>query len=710
MVLVPPGMPASHLDCLSFFSDDPARRSFRRFIPDRQAASRSLSTDLTCDSARSILASGRPYSTESNNSSVALSLRGPSSAFKVSPRISAAALQRSPRARPQALRGRRRGSAGVHERPASRHPGPNEAHQPSLGTMEGPRETLELDGDQRRQLTPDSMAICSSCTVSGDTSPRVGPNPQPETQGDSTETLGSTGAFVGGTGRSGGTQSTECFRKIETYALTEEQVTDEAHGIYAGLKIVEDKCSEICKNYSDPRAEISPFQWQPLISLFRTLLREHHDFYLACEHPDANPTTVQLPEMLEMPRRLWYIGIFGLLELQRRRLPESLDHMLTFMYEAYYMLTLILETVPRYEQVWMECLGDLARCRMRLELGDLSEYGLWAGIARYWYNKAADKTPNQGRIQHHLAVLAQTDIFLQLFLYTKSITSVLPFTPARERFLPFCGSKPNQDPVAMAFVNAHGLIFTRGVTNESIISSSHFLSNLENHIGRIGSTFRLRGVHIMCSNFAAMFAYGQTDAILPVEFNQATEPANVGVYQSDPEHWTPARRLETIKSELLASKDLAHHSHLVFSSFLTFETFSIVLDQIGNKSVYPTVHVALAFIWCLADSNDSIKHVEAFVPWSNIVRFLNTMIRDDTDIDAIESEDFPIPEDRRQLPEDFCVRGHLWSRNYYMPDFFENYPEEHDGRWVETPSLSVFRAYRCLWVGVRIAQVSHENT
>lgn len=693
-------------------SDEPPRRSFGRRISDGLAATGSLSTDLTCDS---ILASGRPCSEESNNSSEALSLRGPS-AFKVSPRIGAAALQCSPRARRQALRGRRRGSAGCYERRVSRRPSRSEAHQPSPDAMEASLETPELCGDQREQLTPDSMAI-SSRTVSDDTSPIVDSNSQlqnydsrSETLANSTEDLSSTEASAGETGRSGGTQSPECILKIVTYALTEEQVTDEAHGIYAGLKIVEDKCSEICRNYSDARAEISPFQWQPLISLFRTLLREHHDFYLACAHPDANPSLAELPEKLEMPRRLWYIGIFGLLELQRRRLPESLEHMLSFMYEAYYMLTTILETVPRYEEVWMECLGDLARCRMRLELGDVSEYGLWAEIARYWYNKTADKMPNQGRLQHHLAVLAQTDIVLQLFLYTKSITSVLPFTPARERFLPFCGSRQKQDQVAMAFVSVHGQVFTRGVTDESMISAGHFLSNLENHIGLMGVTFRLRGVHIMCSNFAAMFAYGHADAILPIEFNQSTESANIDVYKSDPERWTPARRLETIKSDLLASKDSAHSLHLVFTSLLTFKTFSIALDQIGNKNVYPTVHVTLAFILCLADSHDSLRHVEAFVPWSNIARFLNTMIRDDTDVSAIEREDFPIPEDRKQLPEDFCARSHVWSRNYYPSDFFEEYPEEHDGRWVETPSLNVSRAYRCLWVGVRIAQVSCRNT
>lgn len=566
------------------------------------------------------------------------------------------------------------------------------------------------------------MFVCSS-TVSHDSSRLPHPTPQhqnhnsqpenqpenhPEAQLD--EQLNATGGlccteesedFAG----SGGTQSPGSFLKPETYVVTEEQVYSESHGIYAGLLMVEAKCAEICKHYGDRQVEISPFQWQPLISLFRTLLQEHHDFHLASGHPAASPAVLELAEKLEMPRRMWYIGIFGLLELQRRRLPESLEHMLTFVYETYYMLTLFLETVPRFEQVWMECLGDLARCRMRLEQSDLGEYELWAGIARYWYNKAADKDPDQGRIQHHLAVLAQPDVVQQLFYYTKSLTSVHAFARARGSFLPLAGSRPNQDPVAIALVSAHGQLFTQGVTNGSIISARHFLSNLEQHIGRMGAAFRLQGVYIMSSNFAAAFGYGHADAILPAEFSQPTEPANLSICPSASERGAPASGLEKIESDLLASRNSLHHSHLVFSSFLTFQTFSVALDQIGNKNVYPTIHVTLAFIWRLAVYRDTIKYIEAFVPWSNTAGFLNTMIRDDTDVSVFKSEHFPISEDRKHVPEDFCIRGQLWSRNYYPPDFFNKHPEEDDGRWIEAPSLSVSRAYRCLWLGAQIAQV-----
>jgi hypothetical protein len=78
----------------------------------------------------------------------------------------------------------------------------------------------------------------------------------------------------------------------------------------------------------------------------------------------------------------------------RHRLPDSLDHMLAFVYLAYSMMALLMESVPSFEETWIECLGDLARYRMAIEEADLRDREVWSGVARMWYNKAADKSPN----------------------------------------------------------------------------------------------------------------------------------------------------------------------------------------------------------------------------------------------------------------------------------------------------------------------------
>jgi Est1 DNA/RNA binding domain len=106
--------------------------------------------------------------------------------------------------------------------------------------------------------------------------------------------------------------------------------------------------------------------------------------------------------------------------------------MLSFIYLAYSMMTLLIESVPSFEEIWIEYLEDLARYRMAIKEIDLRDREIWAGIARMWYDKAADKSLNVGRIQHHLAVLARPNIVQQLFYYSKTLISAIPFPNARE--------------------------------------------------------------------------------------------------------------------------------------------------------------------------------------------------------------------------------------------------------------------------------------
>jgi hypothetical protein len=58
-----------------------------------------------------------------------------------------------------------------------------------------------------------------------------------------------------------------------------------------------------------------------------------------------------------MPSRMWRHGIHSSLELLRRWLPASLDHILAFIYLAYSMMALLYETVPGFEDTRIECLG-----------------------------------------------------------------------------------------------------------------------------------------------------------------------------------------------------------------------------------------------------------------------------------------------------------------------------------------------------------------
>ncbi|KAF6528269.1 hypothetical protein HZS61_008571 [Fusarium oxysporum f. sp. conglutinans] len=172
------------------------------------------------------------------------------------------------------------------------------------------------------------------------------------------------------------------MRQLETRPISEDQLVAEVKGIYAGLVTLETKCIEVDNAQSsntDANSKLNNEQWQALIALHRQLLHEHHDFFLASQHPSASPALRRLASKYAMPARMWRHSIHSFLELLRHRLPASLEHMLTFLYLAYSMMALLYETVPALEDTWIECLGDLARYRMAIEDDDTIDRELWTG-------------------------------------------------------------------------------------------------------------------------------------------------------------------------------------------------------------------------------------------------------------------------------------------------------------------------------------------
>lgn len=504
----------------------------------------------------------------------------------------------------------------------------------------------------------------------------------------------------------------------KTRQITEEQLINEVRGIYAGLVLVEKKCVEIDQQQAKNKGNLSNDQWQALIALHRTLLHEHHDFFLASQHPSASPALRRLASKYAMPARMWRHGIHSFLEFLRHRLPDSLDHMLAFIYTAYSMMALLLESVPSFEDTWIECLGDLARYRMAVEETDLRDREVWAGVARYWYHKAADKSPRMGRIQHHLAVLARPNILQQLFYYTKSLVCAQPFPNSRDSILLLFNPLLNQEsshhpPIMSFFVKGHGLLFHR-LSILSFLQCGHgFLSHLGTHIGRAGAKWREQGVYIASANFAAMLGYGAETSLKPLLQLENDTAKQIATAK---EHYSQAAPVASSPTTSPSSFSLPHPDAtftsspeiLFYSSCFAFNTLSSTLKHIGDKNVLPHVHVSLAFLWSLALVPESMKLVQSEVPWQALVAFLNTLNWQGVHESKLRSEDFPLSESSsgtcRHLPEDFLLRGQIWTQLYYPDGFFSSSSlEDEEERALELPSINLPRTERCLWLGHRLA-------
>ncbi|KAF2400606.1 hypothetical protein EJ06DRAFT_464727, partial [Trichodelitschia bisporula] len=98
--------------------------------------------------------------------------------------------------------------------------------------------------------------------------------------------------------------------------------------------------------------------FQRLMALPRTLLHEHHDFFLVRQHLMA------MPARIFFTAGMWKHDVHSFLGLLHCRLPDSLGYMLAFIYTANQIMCLLVETVPSFDGTWIECLGDPARYRM----------------------------------------------------------------------------------------------------------------------------------------------------------------------------------------------------------------------------------------------------------------------------------------------------------------------------------------------------------
>ena len=541
----------------------------------------------------------------------------------------------------------------------------------------------------------------------------------------------------------------QIIRQPETRPISHDQLVVEVKGIYAGLILVEQKCKEVDEKQSaaalerDPskRVPLSNEQWQALIALHKTLLHEHHDFFLASQHPSASPTLSKLAGKYSMPARMWRHGIHAFLEVLRHRLPASSDHMLAFIYIAYSMMALLYETVSAFEETWIECLGDLARYRMAIEENDIQDREIWGGVARFWYSKAADKRPEIGRLCHHLAILARPNSLQQLAFYARSLACVVPFSSARSSimtlFQPILQGKLSSQhrPKAfeISFIKIHANLFVHGLPTNEVIELFENLKAglLDDYIGRVTTRFREQGVSIALTNIAAIFEYGALTAtqmsksIFRLAFLEvwaqklkdreaalsSQQDTEMALDIDDDRQRSLIDSLDQQVAHYPAKKETVSSTNLIlFASTISFTVLSIILQRPGDKNGFPLVHVMFCFIWSLADVDKVMPYVEREIPWGDICAFLNTLAKPGAMTPKRRAESLPKPDGgiTQPLPEDFAMRGQLCALWYYPEGWFEGIQVDLEERSLELPSMAATRGERILWLGMGIALVSRK--
>ncbi|KAH7120088.1 hypothetical protein B0J13DRAFT_649418 [Dactylonectria estremocensis] len=483
----------------------------------------------------------------------------------------------------------------------------------------------------------------------------------------------------------------EMMRQPETRPISQDQLVAEVKGIYAGLVMVETKCIEVDNaQSSNPDAnKLNNEQWQALIALHRTLLHEHHDFFLASQHPSASLPLRRLAAKYSMPARMWRHGIHSFLELLRHRLPASLEHMLTFLYLAYSMMALLYETVPAFEETWIECLGDLGRYRMAIEDDDIKDREVWTGVSRHWYSKASDKSPDTGRLYHHLAILAWPNALQQLYYYAKSLCVPIPFLSTRESvmtlFDPIFESDPRHlSKIDTYFIRVHGILFSgKGDDNMLAVAMKEFLVRLDGTIAGSTKKWLEAGYFMGIATACSLLGYGMESNVLMRAMAQRSDETDVAIDGSSILQTPPSKS---------------------FTQALDFaaKTYDIVLRRWGDTNTLPFIHTILVFILKMTQYPTGISYLEKSFPWKLTMAMLNYHL-DSCDFKP-SMDNFPSPEKGerpRPLPEDYAMRGLTYAADYHPKDWFGEIDE--DEKYFELASMTDQRKERILYLGYKIA-------
>jgi hypothetical protein len=159
--------------------------------------------------------------------------------------------------------------------------------------------------------------------------------------------------------------------------ISQEQLAAEVKSIYAGLTMVESKCIQVDKAQAmlmrDGSGTLSNDHWQALIALHKTLLHEHHDFFLASQHPSASPALKDLAVKYAMPNRMWRNDIHSLLEILSQKPKEHSDGMAKFLRMVHETMDMLQENVPSMQDEWDKILDALGTFERKM----LDEEEMW---------------------------------------------------------------------------------------------------------------------------------------------------------------------------------------------------------------------------------------------------------------------------------------------------------------------------------------------
>lgn len=150
------------------------------------------------------------------------------------------------------------------------------------------------------------------------------------------------------------------------------------------------------------------------------------------------------------------------------------------------------------------------------------------------------------------------------------------------------------------------------------------------------------------------------------------------------------------------------HADFKQACSLAHRTDITVLSRFWDRNILAYLHVRLVFMSCMARYPEALAQLESPFPWDLVVSILNNLVSSKVAEFQLNVEEFPrfSGTEQRPLPEDFAMRGLLWSDDHFPDDWFTHEKIDLDiitsgFNWVTD---SQYREHRILHVGYLLSQ------
>lgn len=478
------------------------------------------------------------------------------------------------------------------------------------------------------------------------------------------------------------------------------QLLNDVKTLYAKLKLLKAKCIAVFQSYftkveKNKRSRLNFLdnqKWQNLSFYHRLLLQQYCDYYTTCQHP-AGSQLIELIIKNSMPFRMWKYGIANYLIILRWMFSDFSDHMLYFTHYAYSMLTVFSESEAVYD--WSSRFDNLANHFGYIEKACIDDHIWgWNDVAKYWYNKAVDKNPNEKSLHYELDKLARPNNLQQLYYYAAFSTCVISFEGVKKHMMNLLTSIMIEKPRFMCFVTffmkIQSILFWKVFENH--LKSIQFINDklLFDYIGRVTAAFKCNGVFVAITCIVGFFEYGSRSTESKLNFRFAFEEMQTNRVQQT----QIAAQKSFFDIGLSRSIDIAWLRRIFH---FAFSCLSIALRRVKDMNVLFLIHVYLMFLKNLAKIEKTMKHVELNVPWAEICSFVNALMKSNYVSFGNVQRGFYDNKIIGFLFEDFIIRRQIYGQSYFPNDWFEHATSDDEKRKLKSFTTTDVRIRRILW-------------